>query len=130
MRRTIIIRLCYSLKWNYRENGVGLTNNIHYTNLHIVIHNNSFGSDHCIEKESQLLFGLALKREKLRLTNDMSILWTAISQLTPYPLCNSIGGVMVSMPSSSAVDRGFEPRSVKPSTLKLVFVASPLTMQL
>ena len=37
---------------------------------------------------------------------------------------NRIGGVMVSMLASSAADRGFEPK-----TIKLVFVASPLSTQ-
>ena len=37
---------------------------------------------------------------------------------------NRIGGVMVSVLASSAVDRGFESRSVKPKTIKLVVVAS------
>ena len=39
---------------------------------------------------------------------------------------NCIGGVMVSMLVSSAVDRGFKPHWVKPKTMRLVFVASPL----
>ena len=47
---------------------------------------------------------------------------------------NRIGGVMVRVFASSAVDRGFEPRLgqthvVKPKTIKLVFVASPLSTQ-
>ena len=42
---------------------------------------------------------------------------------------NRIGGVMVSVLASSAVDRGFEPDRVKPKTIKLVFVASPLSTQ-
>ena len=44
---------------------------------------------------------------------------------------NRIGGVMVSMLAYSVVDRGFEPKSVKPKTMKLVllFVASLLNMQ-
>ena len=42
---------------------------------------------------------------------------------------NRIVGVMVSMLTLSAVDRGFESRSVKPKTIKLVFVASPLSTQ-
>ena len=42
---------------------------------------------------------------------------------------NRIGGVMVSVLASSAVDRGFEPGRVKPKTIKLVFVASPLSTQ-
>jgi len=42
---------------------------------------------------------------------------------------NYIGGVMVSLLASSAVDRGFERRSGKPTTIKLVFVASPLSTQ-
>jgi hypothetical protein len=40
---------------------------------------------------------------------------------------NHVGGVMVSM--QSVVDREFEPRSGQPKTIKLVFVASPLSMQ-
>ena len=39
-----------------------------------------------------------------------------------------ICGVMVSVLASSAVDRGFGPR-VKPRTMHLVFVASPLNTQ-
>ena len=42
---------------------------------------------------------------------------------------NRIGGVMVSVLASSAVDCGFEPDRVKPKTIKLVFVASPLSTQ-
>jgi hypothetical protein len=38
-----------------------------------------------------------------------------------------IGGVMVSMLASSAVYREFEPGRVKPMTIKLVCVASPLS---
>ena len=34
-----------------------------------------------------------------------------------------------SMLVSSAVDRGFEPRRVKPKAIKLVFAVSPLYMQ-
>jgi len=37
--------------------------------------------------------------------------------------------VMVSLLTSSAVDRGFEPDQVKPKTMKSVFVASPLNTQ-
>ena len=44
-----------------------------------------------------------------------------------YKYVNHIGGVMVSVIASSAVDRGFEPRSGKPKTVKLVFDASPLS---
>jgi hypothetical protein len=36
---------------------------------------------------------------------------------------------MVSVLASSAVDRGFEPRWVKPKIIKLVFAASPLSTQ-
>ena len=42
---------------------------------------------------------------------------------------NSIGGVMVSVLASSAVDRGLEPGRVKPKIIKLAFVASPLSTQ-
>ena len=43
---------------------------------------------------------------------------------------NHIGGVMVSVPDSSVIERGFEPRSgLEPKTNKMVFVASPLSMQ-
>ena len=40
-----------------------------------------------------------------------------------------IGGVMVSVLASSAIDRGFEPRSGQPSTITLVFVASTKSTQ-
>ena len=36
---------------------------------------------------------------------------------------------MVSVLALSVVDREFEPRRVKPKTIKLVFVASPLSTQ-
>ena len=36
---------------------------------------------------------------------------------------------MVDVLASGAVDRGFEPGRVKPRTIKLVFVASPLNTQ-
>ena len=39
---------------------------------------------------------------------------------------NLIGGIMVKVRVSSAVDRVFEPRAVKPKTIKLVVGASPL----
>ena len=42
---------------------------------------------------------------------------------------NCIIDIMVSVLISSAVDRGFKPGWVKPKTIKLVFVASPLSMQ-
>jgi hypothetical protein len=42
---------------------------------------------------------------------------------------NHIGGVMVSVLASGAVDHGFEPRWGKPKTIKLVFVASTLSTQ-
>ena len=47
------------------------------------------------------------------------------------PIGNRIGGVMVSVLVSSAIDRGFESRSgqIKDYTIQLVFVASPLSTQ-
>ena len=42
---------------------------------------------------------------------------------------NSIGGVMVNMLASIVVDRGFEHDRIKQKTIKLVFVASPLSTQ-
>ena len=42
---------------------------------------------------------------------------------------NRIGGVVVSVVVSSAIDRGFEPRSGQNKTIKLVFVASLLSAQ-
>ena len=42
---------------------------------------------------------------------------------------NRIGGVIVSVLASSSVDRGFEPLRVNTKTIKLVFVASPLSTQ-
>ena len=41
---------------------------------------------------------------------------------------NLVDGVIVGVLASSAVGRGFDPRCVKPKTIKLVFVASPLSM--
>jgi hypothetical protein len=35
-------------------------------------------------------------------------------------LFNKIGGVMIGVLASSAVDRGFEPRSCQPKTIKLI----------
>jgi hypothetical protein len=49
--------------------------------------------------------------------------------LTNLIKINRISGVMVNVLALSAVDRGFEPDRVKPKTIKLVFVASPLSMQ-
>jgi len=42
-------------------------------------------------------------------------------------ILNRIGGVMISVLASSVVDRGLESQSGQ--TIKLVFVASPLSMQ-
>jgi hypothetical protein len=50
------------------------------------------------------------------------------SQLS-FICSNHIFDVIVSVLASGAVDHGLEPRSVKPKTIKLVFVASPLSMQ-
>ena len=41
---------------------------------------------------------------------------------------NRIGGVMISVLASRVVDYRFEPDRVKPKTIKLVFVASQLSM--
>ena len=51
--------------------------------------------------------------------------------LSTYIQIYRIGGVMVSLLVSSAVDRGFEPPSGQTKdTIKLVFVVSPLSTQL
>jgi hypothetical protein len=42
---------------------------------------------------------------------------------------NRIGGVIVSVLASSAVDRGFEPRSDQTKDYKIVIVVSPPSMQ-
>ena len=42
---------------------------------------------------------------------------------------NPIGDVMVSALPSSLVDRGFDPDRVKPKTIKMIFVASPISTQ-
>ena len=42
---------------------------------------------------------------------------------------NRIGGIMVAVLASSAVDHGVETRSRQTKDCKLVFVASPLSMQ-
>ena len=44
-----------------------------------------------------------------------------------YIFC--ICGVMVSVLAPSGVDRGFEPGCVRPRTIILVFVTSPLSTQ-
>ena len=46
---------------------------------------------------------------------------------TVSPISNHIGGVMVSVLASSAVDRGFDPRRVKSKTITLFVVDSPLS---
>jgi len=38
-----------------------------------------------------------------------------------------MGGIIVSMLASIAVDRGFEPRSLHPKIIKLILVDSPLS---
>ena len=52
-------------------------------------------------------------------------------QLSNYLLHvnNRIGGVMVSVFASSALDCGFRLQSGQTKTIKLVFVASPLSTQ-
>ena len=42
---------------------------------------------------------------------------------------NPIGGVMVSALPSSLVDRGFDPDRVKPKTIQMIFVGSPISTQ-
>ena len=44
-------------------------------------------------------------------------------------ISNRIGGIMVSVLASSAVDRGFEPRMGQTKDYKIGIVASPLSMQ-
>ena len=53
--------------------------------------------------------------------NQQLIIFRLLS--TPNP----IGGVMVSVLASSVVDQGSSPGRVKPKTIKLVCVASPLS---
>ena len=52
-----------------------------------------------------------------------------LSCMTISIINDHIGGVMVSVLASSAVDRGFEPRSGQKKTVKLVCVASPQSTQ-
>ena len=54
--------------------------------------------------------------ELLLLINDLVLI-----------LMYCIGGVIVSVLASSAVDRGFDLDRVKPKTIKLVFAAFPLS---
>jgi hypothetical protein len=62
-------------------------------------------------------------------SNEIGINLTALNRQFIW-LRNSIGGVMVSVLASSAVDRGFEPKSGQTKDyIKLVCVASPLSMQ-
>ena len=46
--------------------------------------------------------------------------------LSIFKMLNRIGGVMVSVLALSVVDCGFKPDLVKPKTIKMVFIASPL----
>ena len=52
-----------------------------------------------------------------------------VSYFDIFVIRNGIGSVMVSLLASSAVDCEFLPDRVKPKTIKLVFVASPLNTQ-
>ena len=53
-----------------------------------------------------------------------------ISQLANHlRSTHHIGSVMVSVLTCRVVDRGFESDRVKPKTMKLVFVESPLNVQ-
>ena len=53
-----------------------------------------------------------------------------IKILINYGIINRIGGVMVRMHATSAVDRVFEPRSGQiKDYIKLVFIASPQSKQ-
>ena len=55
-------------------------------------------------------------------------IYCSVFWLSKYPTTrNRIDGIIVSVLDSNTVDRGFEPRSVKPNTIKLVIVASPLS---
>ena len=47
----------------------------------------------------------------------------------PFICSNRIFDIIVSVLAPCTVDHGLEPRSVKPKTMKLVCVASPLSMQ-
>ena len=44
-------------------------------------------------------------------------------------IIKDVGGVMVSVFTSSAVDRGYKPQSSETKDYKIVFVASPLKIQ-
>ena len=48
--------------------------------------------------------------------------------LSIFKMLNRIGGVMVSVLASSVADCGFKPDRVKPKTIKMVVVASPLML--
>ena len=54
---------------------------------------------------------------------------TKLSNLEPNVATPMIGGVIASVLASSVVDREFEHLRVKPKTIKLVSVASPLSTQ-
>jgi hypothetical protein len=44
-------------------------------------------------------------------------------------IVNRIGGVIISVLASTVIDRGFESDRVISKTIKLIFVASPLSTQ-
>ena len=62
------------------------------------------------------------KWKKDRQHKDKRIRYTSL--LTSF---NRIGGAMVSVLASSAVDRGFEPRSGRIKDYKMAFVDSPIS---
>jgi hypothetical protein len=52
-----------------------------------------------------------------------------LGRISNIQQANHISGAMVSVLSSSMVDRGFEPRSGQTKDYELIFVASPLSTQ-
>ena len=64
---------------------------------------------------------------KVSWLNNIEVYLIPLLVLKIIQLHHRTGGVMVSVLASSAVDRGFEPRWIKPKPIKLVFVGSPLS---
>ena len=69
-----------------------------------------------------------LFKENVMISKISLTLISNLKEITYYH-SNRIGGVMVSVLASSAVDRGLEPQPGRTKTIKLVFIASPISTQ-
>jgi hypothetical protein len=76
-----------------------------------------------------LLYSIENKSTLIKQPIVMYYLYTLNWSLFFPNITNHIGGIMVSLLASSVVEHGFEPPSGQTRTMKLIFVASPLSTQ-